>query len=674
MQYSEILKSYLAEILEGIRQDIKNDENITEFIESKEELESLLDRQEELLKEYLYDFENAGVIDHRVCWNFYKDLNIPYSVVYKTLQTLKIALMERVLENLDDKSQVIEVEKYVNHLLNSVAHVYIKKDIVSIKDFKDSAFSKYLLFRAHLDWMEALIESVRKDDMSLFPLTSTQECSFSNYLQYPESMMVCMDANLCTHLHDLHDILHKSANTFYLFYKKADYVQAYVIFKELIETVMKFNKVVTELYFLAYGNAEESLFRYIELLLYHSDVDIYLTLIDIRKLKTLNTNFGELTINEVLKRIDSKLQGLIHQKEQFMLLVKGTTADYYMVSVGIEKEMLQRVTNEVYEITNNIYHVEHKEIEIKSIVATLSLNGFYGKSRDDLTRLILHLKEDAKQKEQHLLVVEETKKRDLIAWLDSSYKDIDFVSQKLKEKAVDVVFQPIFNIQTKEVDILEVLVRIKDKEKLIPAGRFIETIYAIGKIEELDTLVLQKLQEYKDDLKRIAKTLFINVSYKSIMDTRYKRELEFFIEEFRDIDVIYELTEQSIVENIDEVLNLHKNYNIHFAVDDFGSGYSSLKTVSDLSRAGILKVLKIDESMIKSLDHDIYDQKIVDIIAKLASSLELKSVGEFIENKEVLERLKSFGITYAQGYYLSKPKTVDELLVEKLNGLLGYKE
>ena len=675
MKYNEILKANLSDILEEIRSGIEGDEAINEFIKSKEDLRSLLDKQDKLLQDYLYDYEKSGELDEKYCWNFYKDLKIPYSVVYKSLQTLKIALMEKILDNIDNKSEVVEIEKYINHLLNGIAKVYIKKDIHTLKDANKSVFKKYLLFRAHLEWLNDLIEAIKSDDLSRFPLGTAEACEFSRYLEFPESMMVCMDANLCMHLHDLHHSIHKSANTFYLFYKKKDYTQAYIIYKELLESIMNFNKTITELYFLAYGNSEESLFRFIEVLLYRSSDNVHLSMIDIKRLKTLNTNFGELTINRVLEDINEQLQDLVHAKEDKILLVRGTTADYYMVDIGLNKEELKEITDAIYNITNRIYQVENKEIEIKSTVVTLSLDGFYGKNRDDLTRLVFHLKEEAKLQEGSLIVTSDEEKERLLAWLDNAYKDIDFISKKIAEQAIDVVFQPIYNIQTKEVEILEALVRlVDDSGKLIPAGMFIDTIYAIGKIEELDRLVLQKIKEYEKELKIIAKTVFVNISYRSILDSRYKEEFARFIDSFGNEGIIFELTEQSIVENIDDVLRLHNEFDVHFAVDDFGSGYSSLKTVSDLSKEGILKVLKVDESLVKNLNKDLYDKRIVDIIAKLANSLELKSVGEFIENKEVLDALKSYGITYAQGFYLSKPKTVDELLVEKLNGLLTYKD
>ena len=670
MKYTQILEENLSTILGLIREDVFKDENVREFVKSDKELNELLHKQEELLKEYLYSFEDDSIVDESYCWNFYKDLKIPYSVVYKSLQTLKISLMKLIMENLDDKSQIIEVEKYVNYLLDSIAKVYIKKDIHKIKDVNKSTFKKYLLFRAHLEWLNSVIDSIVEDDLTKFPIMSSEDCMFNKYLNYPESQMVCMDINLCTNLHDVHHLIHKSANTFYLFYKKKEFVQAYIVFKELLESVMKFSKIITELYFLAYGNIEEALFKYIELLLYKSEIPIYLTMVDIEKLKSLNTNFGELTINKVLKEIDEKIKEVSLKKEENIIVAKSLTADYYILSVDLEEKDIEDITKVIYHIVNDKFSIDFKEITINSIVVTLSLNGFYGKNRDDLTKLVFHIKDKAKNKRGSYLVNSNEEKEELKHWLDKNYSDINFINRALKNESIEPVFQPIYNIKTGKIDIVEALCRIKDESgKLIPAGIFIDTIYSINKIEELDGLMLKKLLEYEKEIKMVADTLFINISYKSILDSRYKLEFENFIKKFGSSRVVFELTEQSIVENISEILRLHKKYDVHFAVDDFGSGYSSLKTVSDLAREGVLKVLKIDESLVKNINIDKFDRKVIDIIGKLSNALDLKSVGEFIENREVLEQLKGFGITYAQGFYLSRPKLIDELLVEQINGL-----
>ncbi len=667
MEYIEIIKKELPSILDRVEKEIREDKTLFEFID-KDDIDSILMKQKELLFKFFLDYK-SGEVDESFCWNFYKELDIPFAIVYHALNSLKVNLLKILLEHISDKSELLQISDFINNLLNMVAKVYIKKDISSIRIDYQSKFSKYLLFKSHIEWIEKLIKAIKIDDLSQYPLSSADNCSFSKYLEYPESLMVCMDANLCKYLHDIHQIIHKNANTLYLFIKRGEYYQAYLAYKELFQNILNFKKTIIELYFLTYNNLEESFFRLVELMLYHQK-DINLTLIDIKGLKKLNNNYGEKTINLILEEIEKKLQRVIHKREKEVLLIKGVTADYYMLNIGLNRDELDLLNGELYKIVNNNFEVDSKSIDINSTFVTLYLNGFYEKNRDDLTKIMLYLKDKAKSHNSNYNVYLKEDRDKLLHWLDSSYRDIDFINKKLNNSEIDISFQPIYDIKTGKAEILEALVRIVDNGKLIPAGVFIDTIYSIDKIELLDKLVLKKLIEKRETIKAVAPKLFINVSYKSLLDLDYQETFENFIEEFSGYEVIFELTEQNIVENIDEILKINEKYSLNFAVDDFGSGYSSLKSVSDLARAGVLRVLKMDGEIIKNIDSDGFTQKIVKVISELSSTLELCSVAEFIESEEILELLGRFGVTYAQGYFLSKPKTIDELLVEKLNGLL----
>lgn len=670
MQYLEIIEKELPSLLSQIHHEIENDETIYEFVK-EDSVKEALAKQKELLYEFFTEYKNQE-IDEFFCWNFYKKFDIPFPIVYKSLNSLKIKLVKKLINQLDDKNEIFEIENFINNLLSIVSKVYIKKDIVNLDMKSKPKFKEYLLFHAHIEWLEKLIKSIKEDDLSIFPLGSSEECSFNAYLEYPESLMVCIDANLCTYLHDVHALVHKNANTLYLFYSRKEYYQAYMVYKELLENIVNFNKTIVELYFLTYNNLEESFFKLIELLLYQKS-NIHLTLIDIKKLKILNNTYGEITVNLMLENLDKKLQELVHDREKDVLLIKGSTADYYMLDIGLSREELMSLNEELYKIVNGKCTVNSKDIEIKSTIVTLSLKGFYEKNRDDLTKMMLYLKEEAKQKSSSYHIDSETDKERLNSWLNRSYRDREFISKKLQNSEIDLYFQPIYNIKTGKAEVLEALVRIRDANKLIPAGVFIDTIYEMDKIELLDRLVLEKLIEKQEDIKRLAPVLFINISYKSLFDQKYKKAFKEFMKIFKDHKVIFELTEQNIVENIDEILKVHKEYGLNFAVDDFGSGYSSLKSVSDLAREGVLKVLKMDGEIIKSIDYDKFTQKIVKVISELSKTLELYSVAEFIESEEVLSLVKGFGVNYAQGYFLSKPKSIESLLVEKFNGILDFK-
>ncbi|WP_457643976.1 EAL domain-containing protein, partial [Persephonella sp.] len=254
-------------------------------------------------------------------------------------------------------------------------------------------------------------------------------------------------------------------------------------------------------------------------------------------------------------------------------------------------------------------------------------------------------------------------------WLVKRYRNTAFVQEKLKNKQLEVMFQPIFDTFTGEIFALESLSRIRNEDgKAVPAGIFIDTIYELGMITKLDSLALEKIAEKKHILNKITPRLFINISSESINSQEFVDKLGSFIKEMEGYEIILEITEQKLIEDIEGLKKILKEFpHISFAIDDFGSGYSSLKTVADLAEHNVLKVLKIDGSLIKDLSKRKFSHKVVKAIASMVENLGIQAVAEFVEDEEILNTLKEINIKYSQGYYLSKPKTAEEILVMKLN-------
>ena len=100
-----------------------------------------------------------------------------------------------------------------------------------------------------------------------------------------------------------------------------------------------------------------------------------------------------------------------------------------------------------------------------------------------------------------------------------------------------------------------------------------------------------------------------------------------------------------------------RDLGIRFAVDDFGSEYSSLSHLTRLS----VDFVKIDNSFVWGLVDDPTAAVIVEAIISLTRSLGLEAVGEGVENTEQLKHLRSMGCDLAQGVYLFEPRPSEEL-------------
>ncbi len=118
-----------------------------------------------------------------------------------------------------------------------------------------------------------------------------------------------------------------------------------------------------------------------------------------------------------------------------------------------------------------------------------------------------------------------------------------------------------------------------------------------------------------------------------------------------------ELTESILIhdsENILLAVHALKALGIKLSIDDFGTGYSSL---SYLKRFAVDK-LKIDQSFVRDILRDQEDAAIVQTIIQMAKNLNLKTIAEGVEDKNVLAVIESYGCDEVQGYHFAKSRSV----------------
>ena len=127
------------------------------------------------------------------------------------------------------------------------------------------------------------------------------------------------------------------------------------------------------------------------------------------------------------------------------------------------------------------------------------------------------------------------------------------------------------------------------------------------------------------------------------------------IENFDSPDrIVVEITEQEGVEDFSRLLSVVKklkDIGVQIAIDDFGSGYANY--------AHILRIrpdyLKIDGSLVKNILTDNESKILVKSIISFAKELNITTVAEYVENEEIFELLKGYGVDEYQGYYFGKP-------------------
>ena len=97
-----------------------------------------------------------------------------------------------------------------------------------------------------------------------------------------------------------------------------------------------------------------------------------------------------------------------------------------------------------------------------------------------------------------------------------------------------------------------------------------------------------------------------------------------------------------------------KKLGCKFSLDDFGSGLSSFTYLKNLP----VDYLKIDGQFIRNVVDDSVDESMVKAIWEVGHAMGIETIAERVETKQVLEKLGSLGIEFAQGYYIARPTSV----------------
>ncbi|WP_428023062.1 EAL domain-containing protein [Arcobacter sp.] len=243
---------------------------------------------------------------------------------------------------------------------------------------------------------------------------------------------------------------------------------------------------------------------------------------------------------------------------------------------------------------------------------------------------------------------------------------IKVIKDAILNNNVLIAFQPIYNNFQGKVEKYEVLVRLKYKDKIFYPDEFLQISKRIKKYKALTKIIIQKTFEYFADKDF---EFSINLSMEDIIDEEIRQYLyEEIVNNNVQNKLVIELVETEAINNYEAFTNFIKQIkklNCKIAIDDFGSGYSNYDYIIKLS--DYIDYLKIDGTLITDIDTNKKTQLLVGTLKFLCDSLKIRTIAEYVENKEIFEFIKAMNISYSQGYYIGKPEfelTVNENIEE----------
>lgn len=245
------------------------------------------------------------------------------------------------------------------------------------------------------------------------------------------------------------------------------------------------------------------------------------------------------------------------------------------------------------------------------------------------------------------------------------------IQKALKNDKFELHCQPINPISDDDVTHYEILIRMLDDDgNMVSPDNFIPAAERFRLMSAIDEWVIKNTFEMLSEFRTIAQNYMwtINLSGISLNNEKFSSKIIQLSERF-DISpklICFEITETVAVDSFDDAkrfINFLKYKGFSFALDDFGTGSSTFTYLKKLP----VEYLKIDGSFIKEILDDPFSEAIVKSITQVSQVRGLRTIAEYVENEQILERVKAIGIDFAQGYGVGKPVSFRQTLIDLSN-------
>ncbi|MFE9028439.1 aminotransferase class I/II-fold pyridoxal phosphate-dependent enzyme [Streptomyces iakyrus] len=241
------------------------------------------------------------------------------------------------------------------------------------------------------------------------------------------------------------------------------------------------------------------------------------------------------------------------------------------------------------------------------------------------------------------------------------------LAQAVADKAFALRYQPVVDITAGEVVGFEALVRWPHEHRPpVAPDQFISLAEETGHIAPLGSWVLENAISDIIGLQRLPGPgrppyVSVNVSARQVRDAGFIEQVGEALSTpgLQPGSLQLELTETVLLHRDDRlqtVLSTLKALGVHIAVDDFGTGFSSLRYLRDFP----VDVLKIDKSFIDDIAQDARQVALVDGIVRIADTLGLQVIAEGVEDTAQRDLLAGMGCRFGQGFLFARPLTVEQ--------------
>lgn len=244
---------------------------------------------------------------------------------------------------------------------------------------------------------------------------------------------------------------------------------------------------------------------------------------------------------------------------------------------------------------------------------------------------------------------------------------LSLLRRRIAEELLEVWYQPIYDTRTGSFSTAEALLRLRDD-----MGSFVEPYYAILVAEKNDAIgeigeyvmraACQTVRELRESGSNI-ENIHVNLSVQQVAQPNFA---EHTLELIRNCgaapcEIGVEVTETALIQSFEstvESLAMLKDAGVQIALDDFGSGYSSLNYLARLP----IDKLKLDRQLVLQVNEGIEQLEFIKTIVQMARIKNMEVIAEGVEDEDILDKITRCDVEYIQGFYFSKPLPKNEFI------------
>ena len=377
-----------------------------------------------------------------------------------------------------------------------------------------------------------------------------------------------------------------------------------------------------------------------------------LLLINIDDFKEINDVFGPKIGDMVLKGLGIKIKDLLEDTD---CIIYKLAADEFAVVMESKEMRISRVglsklaENLTSQIAKQDFQFLGNEIRLRVTIGIS--DSRIGGIQSLLAQADMALKTAKVQHNPYLFFTQTIDTRENyqknITWLGILANAID-------EDRIVPFYQPIINQNSGKIEKYECLARLKTKEgEIINPIHFLDIAKKARLYTNITQIVFIKAAKFFNNKNY---DFSINISIDDMQDPETVSIILEILQKYPNIEnrVIFEILESDSIVDVPQIytfIQLVKAYGCKIAIDDFGSGYSNFENIPKLN----IDFIKINGELVKNIDSDQQNFLIVENIASFANKLGIKTIAEYVHNKEVYSLIKDLNIHYYQGHYFGEP-------------------